>query len=59
MLLQIVLRIAGTLQNLHKKKSSKKAKEILKKSFKEILKNGLMICLDYFLLPTRKFTITY
>ena len=35
------------------KKSSKKTKEVSKKSFKEILKNGLVICLDGFLLVVR------
>ena len=44
------------VQNLqvYTKKSSKKKKEILKKSFRKILKNGAVICLDYLLLVIGK-----
>ena len=47
------------VQSLNAKKSSKKTKQILKKSFREIIKNGLEIYLDYHLLFMRKFMNTW
>ena len=56
--LLVVHRKVVEVQNLHTKKSNMKTKEILNKSFKKIIKNGLVTCLDYLLLDMTKFTNT-